>query len=126
MKSVCDDIRKLGVKSEFVVFDFGTGDYENLYKKLKEFEWFDKIGVLINNVGFLPYAYDCYEKFCVRSDQSVSQPGLENTSKSSRSSCTVLKMFSAENSVKFQGVGVKGVRVYGCKGVWCKGVFQPW
>ena len=56
LKSVCEEItKKHGCKAEYITFDFNEGDYQDLYKKLQSFTWFEKIGVLVNNVGFLPY-----------------------------------------------------------------------
>lgn len=75
LKSVCDKMTKeYGVKAEYITFDFNEGDYQELYKKLKSFSWFEQIGVLVNNVGFLAYGYDSYAKFGVTvGDKSEDQ-----------------------------------------------------
>ena len=74
LKSVCQEVSdKYGTKAEYLVFDFVDGDYQDLYKKLSSFPWFDDIGVLINNVGFLAYGYDCYEKFGAKTLEDVSK-----------------------------------------------------
>lgn len=63
LKAVCESIQaKYKVKTEYIAFDFSTDDFNDLSVKINEFPWVKDIGVLINNVGILPYAYDSYEE----------------------------------------------------------------
>lgn len=69
LQNTCKEItsKHPATKTEYICFDFLTGDYSELYQKLSSFEWFNDTGVLVNNVGVLPYGYDCYAKFGVKS-----------------------------------------------------------
>ena len=69
LQTTCKEItsKHPATKTEYICFDFLTDDYSELYQKLTSFEWFNDTGVLVNNVGVLPYGYDCYAKFGVKS-----------------------------------------------------------
>ena len=71
IKQVCEEIQKNYPSSstDFICFNFSDGNYEELYKNLADFEWFaNDVGVLVNNVGVLPYAYENYAKYGPNAD----------------------------------------------------------
>ena len=73
LKNVCEEITEKysQIKTDYIVFDFlndgknSKMTFDELRLAIMHKEYYNDIGVLVNNVGTLPYAYESYyEKAC--------------------------------------------------------------
>lgn len=67
LKSVQAEIQKqYSVQVEYIVFDFQTDSYQTLNDIILHKSYKAEIAVLVNNVGYLPYAYENYADYVTK------------------------------------------------------------